>query len=270
MPRVSAEAATLIETGPTMSARSPEHPDPASPIDARIAELEAELAARDLFIATIGHELRNPMVPVVLAVDRLKRLLDQGAAERVPDCVATLTAATDAFMRRATQLLDITRLAGPAPALDCSAVPLAPLLRDAVLRHRETARRAGCDLSLAEAAVSAWGEREAIEQILDNLLLNAFKYGAGRPVQLRATASRQTAAIHVRDHGIGIASEAQAHIFDLFDRGHKPDAPGLGIGLFIAARLAAAMDGTIRLQSEPGQGAEFRLELRTGNDPAPA
>lgn len=227
----------------------------------RIAELEAELAARDLFIATIGHELRNPMVPIVLSVDRLERLAANRDWARVAESLPTLVAATEAFMRRATQLLDVTRLSRETPRIAGRAVPLGEVMRDLALRHRETARRAQCELRVDDADVVAHGDREAIDQILDNLLLNAFKYGAGRPVAVGARQVGRVAAIGVRDRGEGIPADQQTRIFALFGRGPNPHAPGLGVGLFVASRLAAAMGGTIAVTSAPGQGAEFRLEL---------
>ncbi len=243
----------------------PEQDGPASCAsrdESRIAALEAEIAARDLFIATLGHELRNPMVPIMLSVDRLKRQIASGEIDKLRGTVETLDKAADAFMRRATQLLDLSRIGGGGLSLAAERVGLGELLAEAAARHRDTAQRAQCELRfLPQADCAARGDRASVEQILDNVLLNAFKYGHGRPVELTFWCSGDRATVSVRDHGPGVPEEAQAAIFDLFGRGPRQDAPGLGIGLFISARLAEAMGGRLGLAPAEGGGAAFHLEL---------
>jgi signal transduction histidine kinase len=246
---------------------APAEPPVSVPSDAtdaaRIAALELAVEARDQFIATIGHEMRNPMVPIVLSVDRLRRFAAAGEWQKLVASLDMLDRATEAFMRRATQLLDMSRFAGGNFALQPQDVDLSAVLRDTVLRHTEIARRAGCAFTARIAdGIMAHADRAAIEQLLDNVLSNAFKYGAARPVDVLLARDGPHARITIADHGHGIPLAAQARIFALFERTHESDAPGLGIGLWIAARLAAAMGGTIEVASAPGEGAAFTIRLK--------
>lgn len=101
-----------------------------------------------------------------------------------------------------------------------------------------------------------------MEQVVTNLVSNAAKYGAGRPIELRVDGDGETARLVVRDQGIGIAPEDQARIFERFERA----APsrhyrGLGVGLYIARQIVEAHGGSIRVASAPGAGSTFTVEL---------
>jgi signal transduction histidine kinase len=125
------------------------------------------------------------------------------------------------------------------------------------------ARRAGCRL-LAELqpGLTAIAHADQLSQVMDDVLANALRFGAGRPVRLSACPQE---AGHVRisviDEGPGMSAEEAARIFTLF---HKPRGklePGLGVGLWVAGRLVAAMGGRIWMQSNPGHGAHVHVML---------
>jgi len=238
---------------------------------ATIADLEAALKAREDFIASIGHEMRNPMVPIVLAVERLRDLAAAGDLERMRHSIEILGKATDAFTRRTTQLLDLTRISRGNFELSPEAIDFSRCLADTLDRHADIARRAGCALHASvPPGVTGRGDRGALEQVWDNLLSNAFKYGSGRPVDVALWVDGADARVRVRDGGAGIALEDQQHIFGLFERARNLDRPGLGIGLWIAAQIAAAMGGSIGVQSTPGQGAAFTLTFPLAGPPPAA
>jgi signal transduction histidine kinase len=234
---------------------------------ARIAELEAAVKSRENFIASVGHELRNPLVPIVLTVERLRDLAATGDIERIRRSIDILGKATDAFTRRTTQMLDLARITSGSFALADDALPVSQCIADTVERHADIARRAGCVLQTSiQAGVTGRGDRAALEQLLDNLLSNAFKYGAGRPVSVAFTFDGTQACVQVRDRGAGIPIDEQGRIFGLFERARNHGAPGLGIGLWIASQIAAAMGGSIGLQSVPGDGAAFTLTFPLAGD----
>jgi signal transduction histidine kinase len=227
---------------------------------ARIAILEAAVTARESFIAAIGHELRNPLVPIVLTVERLRELAASGDIERIRRSVEVLANAKDAFVRRTTQLLDLSRISSGHFALECAQIDLSRCIAETLERHADIARRAGCVLRQRIAPdIDGLNDRAALEQLLDNLLSNAFKYGAGRPVEVDFSAGGSGARLLVRDHGAGIPADEQGRIFGLFQRARNPALPGLGIGLWISAQIAGAMNGDLSLQSRPGEGAAFIL-----------
>lgn len=234
-----------------------------------VAELRQAVALREAFIAAIGHELRNPMVPILLSVERLRGLAESGDLQRLSRNIDVLGHATDAFMRRATQLLDLSRLGNSGFLLIAERRDVSRIVSETAERHAEVSRRAGCPMSVdVEDGLVGHVDRTALEQLLDNLLSNAFKYGAGRPVSISLRRAGTNAEIAVADNGLGIPHEEQARIFGLFNRARDPGAPGLGIGLWIAARLAEAMSGHLSVRSAPGCGAAFTLAFPLGADDA--
>jgi signal transduction histidine kinase len=101
-----------------------------------------------------------------------------------------------------------------------------------------------------------------IEQVISNLLSNAVKYGPGKPIEIRVAPTGAMARVTVRDHGIGIAPEAVRRIFGRFERAVSlRHYGGMGLGLYVARQIAEAHAGTIRVDSRPGEGALFVLEL---------
>jgi signal transduction histidine kinase len=116
-------------------------------------------------------------------------------------------------------------------------------------------------------------DRLRLEQILGNLLSNAIKYGAGKPVIVWVRGDGEWAMLDVQDSGAGIAPEDQARIFERFERasaGHK--RASLGLGLYIVRSLAEAHEGTVHLQSQPGQGSTFTVRIpwqQPSDDPVP-
>jgi signal transduction histidine kinase len=105
----------------------------------------------------------------------------------------------------------------------------------------------------------------AIEEILENLVSNAIKYGAGKPILVSVVAddAEGVARVNVVDSGPGISSESQARIFERFERAVPRDhhAGGFGVGLWVVNRLVEAMKGTVDVTSEPGVGSTFCITL---------
>ena len=101
-----------------------------------------------------------------------------------------------------------------------------------------------------------------MEQVLINLLSNAIKYGAGAPIHVVVRGLADRALLVVRDHGIGIAEADQARIFERFERAVSVrNFGGLGLGLYIVRWIVTSHGGTIRVESKPGAGATFLVEL---------
>ena len=118
-------------------------------------------------------------------------------------------------------------------------------------------------LSAEEPVIGVWDEFR-IEQVIVNLLTNALRYGAGKPVEVRvyADAERQQACIEVIDHGIGINEAHQTRIFQQFERVTANHAKaGLGLGLFISEQIVMAHGGQILVRSEEGKGSTFTVRL---------
>jgi two-component system, OmpR family, sensor kinase len=237
---------------------------------AELREMRAALRARDEFLSMAAHELRNPLTPIAMQVAMLLR----GARNAEPPLPANimvglerLELATRRFLKRATVLLDVSRLAaGHRLRPDVSPFNLSTLLAELLEGHAPTAARVHCRLDSAAIEPGIVGEwdRVGVELIIDNLVSNALKYGAGKPVAvgLRTAAERQV-QLWVRDEGPGIAAADHDRIFRRFEQalGRRTDSGGFGVGLWVAREVARAMGGELSVQSQLGRGATFSLLL---------
>ncbi|RYZ45528.1 MAG: ATP-binding protein, partial [Myxococcaceae bacterium] len=107
-----------------------------------------------------------------------------------------------------------------------------------------------------------WWDRPRLEQVVVNLVDNAIKYGQGRPIDIRLETRDGHAVLTVRDQGIGIAAESLPRLFGRFERAvSERHYGGLGLGLYITRTLVEAMGGTVRVESQLGQGAVFTVDL---------
>jgi signal transduction histidine kinase len=144
-------------------------------------------------------------------------------------------------------------------------VDLRRLVNDLMATMAADFQRAGCAVSvtMSEENLLARWDRVRIEQVLTNVLSNATKFGAGRPIEVNVEATDKNVRISVRDHGIGISREDQERIFGRFERAVPTrHFGGLGLGLYICAQILHAHQGSLRVESEPGQGACFIVELQ--------
>jgi signal transduction histidine kinase len=136
------------------------------------------------------------------------------------------------------------------------------VVRDVLERHRDELALAGCSVTLAAAqgVVGSW-DRVRIEQVFTNLLTNAMKY-AGGSIEVRVEAKDDAALLVVRDGGPGISPEDQHRIFLAFERAVSYlKASGFGLGLYIVRLIVETHGGVVRLDSTPGVGSTFTVEL---------
>lgn len=232
----------------------------------RIAELTEALTARDEFISAVAHELRNPMTPIVMQIQRLMRVA-QSTADRESEPIlrelGRLDQLIEQYIKRATTLLDVSRMTSGKLRLEPERVDLSALVRDVAANLKAVSDYAGSRLDVTvQDGIVGLLDRLGVEQIIDNLLSNAIKYGAGKPIEIALSSDQTAAWLKVCDQGIGISAEDQARIFARFERvvgGHKHG--GFGIGLWIVGQLVNAMDGEISVSSRVGEGAVFTVRL---------
>jgi signal transduction histidine kinase len=229
-----------------------------------IEELRAAIAARDEFIAIAAHELRNPMTPIVgqvqLLLSRARREL---ASPAMLQGLEMLELAVDHYVRRATTLLEITRLNDEQVRLEPTTFDLSELIRACVRKYEQLAARAGstlhCDLP---GPVDGTWDHLATEQVMDNLISNAIRYGDSQPVRVELESDPAWVEVRVIDQGIGVSAADRERIFQRFERGFAaPRSGGFGIGLWLSSKLVRAQGGSMTLQSEPGKGSTFSLRL---------
>ncbi len=232
----------------------------------QLAELTEAVAARDTFIAVAAHELRNPMTPILGQIDLLLSAIRAGRCrpEQVEQRLERIQHTVHRYLKRAAILLDVSRLTSGKLQLEPEAFDLAALLRDLAGAYADTARHAGVAIRVAvPTSLPGTWDRLAMEQILDNLISNALKYGAHSPVDLTAEACKEQVRIQVRDHGPGISASNRARVFQRFERavGRGERRSGFGVGLWVVGRLVAAMEGTILIEDAAGGGALFAVIL---------
>ena len=159
-------------------------------------------------------------------------------------------------------LLDISRITTRRLKLKLEPVPLAAAVREVLDRHRNELAQAGCTVSSSAAgeAVGRW-DRLRVEQVFTNLLTNAMKYAPG-PIEISVGSDGGVARLAIRDHGPGIAPQDQQRIFLPFERAVSYlNASGFGLGLYIVRQIVDAHGGAVRLDSAPGRGTTFVVEL---------
>lgn len=224
--------------------------------------------ARDEFLSIASHELRTPITSLQLAAQGLLRLSRTDSLSKVPPefLISSLETAVRQSGRMAQlidRLLDVSRIQAGRLELQLEDVDLAAVVREMATQTAPEAARAGCLVTLkAEAPVVGRWDRPRLEQVVANLLSNAFKYGAGKPVQIEVVGAATFATLSVVDQGIGIPVERQGRIFERFERAVSArHYSGLGLGLYIVRRVLEALGGSIRVQSAPGAGSTFTVEL---------
>ncbi|WP_223634831.1 GAF domain-containing sensor histidine kinase [Corallococcus sp. EGB] len=231
---------------------------------------QAQLAIglRDEFLSIASHELKTPVTSLQLSVQGLLRLGRTGALRTAP--VEAVTHSLEVIERQAKRmaklvntLLDVSRIHAGRLELEFEEVDLAALVRDVAARFTQELATSGTRLQVhADTAMPGEWDRSRLDQIITNLLSNAIKYGEGRPIEVRVEGDAVTARLSVRDQGIGIPAERHARIFRAFERAvSSRHYGGLGLGLHIVNQLVERLGGSVRVESEAGQGATFTVEL---------
>jgi signal transduction histidine kinase len=232
-----------------------------------LTELKEAVRLRDEFLSVASHELNTPLTPLSLRLQALARLteVEPGSplAARLGQEVQVMGRQVKRLANLVRELLDVSRISTGRLTLQLEEVDLAEVSREVLVRLGPEAERAGSGLSLhVEGPVVGQWDRLRLEQVLMNLLSNALKYGAGKPVHVRVEQEEGRARLVVRDEGIGIPPEALGRIFDRFERAvSERNYGGLGLGLYVTRQVIDAMGGRVTAQSTPGHGALFIVEL---------
>ena len=238
------------------------------------ATVQTEAALRDAdrrkdeFLATLAHELRNPLAPISNAVHLLRHPEGRRASDRI---VEMIDRQVRQMVRLVNDLMDVSRITRGKIGLSKAPVALADILASAI----ETSQPAidGAQhtftVSLPAETLTLQADKVRLTQVFANLLNNAAKYtDRGGRIWLEAGREGDMAVVKVRDTGIGIDAAALPHVFEMFTQAHAPSdrhQGGLGIGLTMVRQLVELHGGTVEAHSTgPGQGSEFvvRLPLR--------
>jgi PAS domain S-box-containing protein len=236
----------------------------------QVREAEAALKEadrrKDEFLATLAHELRNPLAPIRNAVQILA--MPQATAREAERARGMIERQLGQMVRLVDDLLDLGRIASNKIRLRRSAVDLAEVLRSAVETSRPLVDAAGHDLAVAlpQERLCVHGDPTRLAQAVSNLLNNAAKYtNRNGNIWLSAERDGRDAIVRVRDTGIGIAPAQLPRIFDMFSQAApalERAQGGLGIGLALVRGIVAMHGGSVVAHSEGlGRGAEFVIRL---------
>jgi signal transduction histidine kinase/CheY-like chemotaxis protein len=231
----------------------------------REARAEAEDAnrAKDEFLAMLGHELRNPLSPIVTALE----LVAHGPPEVRERAQEVIRRQVGYVIRLVDDLLDVSRITRGKVALEKQPVELATVVAQALEMTEQALeeRRVRVDVEVPRGLIVD-GDLQRLSQVAANLLTNAAKYNRpGGEVRVSAGREHGEVVLRVRDDGIGIAPELLPRIFDLFAQGQQGldrTPGGLGIGLTLVRSLVELHGGHVEAHSEgPGHGAELVVRL---------
>lgn len=233
------------------------------------ARIEAETAVnvRDEFLSVAAHELNTPLAALRIVTEGLINTMnsEDSGSPKFRKGVETVERQTQRMIRLVNSLLDLTRIQTGRLDVKLGECDLMAVMKSVLRRLEPSLERAGCTVHLSGAeTLAAHGDGERLEQVFENILSNAMKFGPGKPIEISGTVEDGKTCIAVRDHGDGLPPGFEDRIFGLYDRGdRKIHAGGLGIGLFICRKIMQSHGGKITARNAEGGGAILRLELPT-------
>jgi signal transduction histidine kinase len=240
-----------------------------------IREKREALRVRDLFDSIASHELKTPLTVLTLGLDLLRRRLDaQNPINLAAKQQAERCASSAARMNELVQtLLDVAQIHSGRLRLQACEVDLTDAVGRIVSGFEASHICGDRQIQLqAPGAVTAWLDPLRFDQVLTNLLSNALKYGGREPIEVCVSEdrARDVARIEVIDHGPGIEPAMMELIFEPFRRAvrHEGLIPGLGLGLYIVKTIVESHGGRIDVQSEPGHGSRFVVDVPRVAQPA--
>ncbi|HET7701601.1 MAG TPA: PAS domain-containing sensor histidine kinase [Candidatus Limnocylindria bacterium] len=247
--------------------RIDEHPDALLAIVRDVSDREAVRAARALeqqrreFFAMASHELKTPLTSIGGFLQLTERHLARGRADDALAALAASRRRVDDMTRLVDELLDASRLEVGRFPVRPARIDLRSVVADVLARYgsEELGR---IRQRIANVPVEVDADPLRIQQVAENLVSNALKYGAGRPVDVEVAAAAGQAVLRVRDRGIGIPEADRAQLFLAFYRtSNTANIGGTGLGLFISRRIAELHGGRVDLEASGPDGSTFALTL---------
>ncbi len=233
------------------------------------AEAEVALRTRDEFLSIAAHELKTPLTTLMGNIDLIQRRArrEGGLSERDTRAIGVATQQARRLKQMIDSLLDLSRLELGQLSIEPTPLDLVQMAWRVVDEVQPGLIRHSITCHTPDTAVMIEGDEVRLEQVLQNLLQNAVRYspnGGMIEVIVAADPHAALAALHVRDHGIGIAADALAQLFERFYR--VPDTAsdhihGVGIGLYVVREIVTLHGGAVRVASEAGLGSTFTVNL---------
>jgi signal transduction histidine kinase len=232
-------------------------------------DLRRALQMRDEFMSMVVHELRTPLSVLAMEVRvRQHQVAAGNTTFFLPENLSKMFERDQRQVRSLTRLiddmLDVSQIQHGKLSIRRGRCDLSAMLRRVVAEVQ--GQRSDVPITLEADGVDVVGDWDEfrLEQVVVNLLTNALRYGAGKPVRVELARLPGAAAIRVSDQGVGIAPEDQGRVFEQFVRvGDRQRVAGLGLGLYLTKQLVEAHGGTISVDSTLGEGSTFTVALPT-------
>src|SRR3989339_42094 len=230
-------------------------------------ELESAVNVRDEFMSIAGHELKTPLTFLKLQSEIRKRNLEKEnitafTNEKLLKMFDSDHKQIERITRLIDDMIDVSRISSGKLSMNLEEFDICPLVYEVVERHHEQLIFSGnkIEISSVESVYGRW-DKFRLEQVITNLLTNAIRYGPGKIIKIKIGIEQNEAVIVILDQGIGIAEENLARIFLKFERVTGMEVGGLGLGLYIVAQIIEAHHGSIKVESQLGQGSSFTIKL---------
>ncbi|MBC7429610.1 MAG: PAS domain-containing protein [Bacteriovorax sp.] len=230
--------------------------------------LKEAILSRDNFLGVASHELNTPITTIKLQTQMHKKYLVKNgiSAEEDPKVHRMLDntlSQINRIARLVEDMLDVARINAGKLAIKKTEADLSMLLEDTLERFSHQLEAAGCTIDMnIEKDIRVNVDAGRIEQVVSNLITNVIKYAPGRPVHVKLIKGMTKIRMTVEDEGKGIAPQNTERIFGRFERASiNTDVGGMGLGLYISRQIVLDHGGLIYVDSPPGKGARFNIEL---------
>lgn len=221
--------------------------------------LELEQQRREFF-GTAAHELRTPLTAVSAYLQLAEKYLRRGRTDEAVEALSSGRRRVDQMARLIEDLLSVSRIDAGRLTMRLSRIDLCDSLRLGLGHYEDSRELLRIDAGTVPVIVDADPER--LQQVLDNLVTNALKYGERKPVDVTLSTHHGLAVVEVCDRGLGVPEADQAQLFMAFFRtSNTQNLSGTGLGLFISQRIAELHGGRLILRSSGPDGSVFALEL---------
>jgi PAS domain S-box-containing protein len=230
-------------------------------IEIELARTSADLAQKnkemEVFVYTVSHDLKSPLVTFVGLIGRIEADLATSRGDRIPEYTSRLGKTALRMRRTIDEIVELSRIGRivgePAP------VSIELIMREFARDHADQVAAKGATLTWEPSLPVLSADRGRIVVLFENLLLNALKYGCSAPkpaIEVGSVVDNESVRLFVRDNGAGIPAKYHEKVFALFQRlDTSPD--GTGVGLTIVRRIAEVHGGRAWIESEAGKGATF-------------
>jgi signal transduction histidine kinase len=237
----------------------------ASRIARDITERKALDRMKDEFVGTVSHELRTPLTAIKGFIELVLDGESGPVADTQREFLEVAARNADRLGTLINDILDVSRIESQGLEIRTEPIDLAAVLEDVAATFRVMAQAKGLTLRQEVAKIpKVLGDPARLVQVFSNLVSNAIKYTPKGEVGVTAGVSNGGIEVVVHDSGIGLTREEQGQLFTKFFRGRNPvvaDSGGTGLGLVIAKAIIEQHQGTIDVESRPGEGTRFRVVL---------